>query len=158
MLEWLGEQRALVWWMTAGSVVALLASVVVVPIVIVRLPADYFCRDWKGVGLKSKEARRRWGFAVLIARNVLGVTMILMGLAMLVLPGQGLLFVLMGVMASDFPGKFRIERWIISRRGVLKVANRLRARFKRQPLVVDTRPKAERAASPAPDCPPARGA
>ena len=43
----------------------------------------------------------RWiGFLI---KNVLGVILVLMGLAMLVLPGQGVLTLLIGISLLDFP-------------------------------------------------------
>ena len=61
----------------------------------------------------------------------------LAGLAMLVLPGQGLLTILIGLMLLDFPGKRRLERRIVARPAILAMLNRMRARRGRDPLRVD---------------------
>ena len=37
----------------------------------------------------------------------------LVGVAMLALPGQGLLTMLVGIMLMNFPGKFRLEQALI---------------------------------------------
>jgi hypothetical protein len=63
-----------------------------------------------------------------------GVIFILGGLAMLVLPGQGLLTIVIGVSLLDFPGKRVLERRLLSRPMVLQAINRLRQRFGRPPL------------------------
>jgi hypothetical protein len=57
-------------------------------------------------------------------------------------PGQGLLTILIGVMLLDFPGKRRLERWLLRRRGVLAAINKVRARYGRPPLVLDAPPVA----------------
>jgi hypothetical protein len=57
-----------------------------------------------------------------------------MGLAMLVLPGQGILTILIGVMLLDFPGKRRWELWLIRRRGVRHSIDWIRQRAARPPL------------------------
>ena len=53
---------------------------------------------------------------------------------MLVLPGQGLLTILLGVTLLDFPGKFRMQKWVISRKGVLDSINWIRAKAHKRPL------------------------
>ena len=55
------------------------------------------------------------------------------------IPGQGLLTVVIGLVLLDFPGKRRLEQSILSRPGLRVRVNRLRARFGREPLVLDDR-------------------
>ncbi len=45
-----------------------------------------------------------------------------------------MLTILLGVMISDFPGKERLERKIVSYPKVLEALNRLRERFGKPPL------------------------
>ncbi len=140
MLEWLEEYSVVFYWLSGASVAFFIGSLLAVGVVMVRLPADYF-------GAKSREHRRNtetWQgrhpaarLALRIGKNVLAWLLILAGLAMLVLPGQGMLVIFIGVMLADFPGKYRVERWIISRGRVLKTINRLRDRFGRPPLEMD---------------------
>ena len=47
---------------------------------------------------------------------------------MLVLPGQGILTILAGIMLLDFPGKHRLLRWIVAHPQVLRTLNWLRRR------------------------------
>ena len=54
---------------------------------------------------------------------------------MLVLPGQGVLTILIGIMFINFPGKYRLERWVVMRAPVLGAINRLRANAGRMPLI-----------------------
>jgi hypothetical protein len=56
---------------------------------------------------------------------------------MLLLPGQGLLTILVGILITEFPGKYRLARWIITRRRVLSAINWLRKRAGREPLRVE---------------------
>ena len=60
----------------------------------------------------------------------------LAGIAMLVLPGQGLLTLLVGFLLIDFPGKYRFEKWLVARRWVLQPINWLRLRRHQMPLRV----------------------
>ncbi len=47
---------------------------------------------------------------------------------MLVTPGQGLLTLLIGLLLLNFPGKYRLERWLVRRPGVLRTLNWVRRR------------------------------
>lgn len=126
MLDWLRENPKILV-AAGGSVVMLLVSVVLVGVVLVRIPDDYFEHEKPG-----KERSR----GMRLVTNIGGWVLILAGLAMLALPGQGFLVILMGVMLVDFPGKFRVQRWIMSRKAVLGTANKLRKRFGKPPLKV----------------------
>ncbi len=76
-------------------------------------------------------------------KNMLAVVLVVLGVAMLVLPGQGILAILLGVMLGDFPGKLRLQQWILARPNVMKTLNWLRRKFKKPPL---EKPRAKLAA------------
>ena len=46
---------------------------------------------------------------------------------MLVAPGQGLLTMVVGLLLVDFPGKYRLERWLVTRQQVWRSINWLGA-------------------------------
>lgn len=135
MLDWFGDNKALVYWLTGASVVMFVATLVAVPIVLVRLPADYFQegRRRRGIWGASHPAGR---LTMKLLKNALGAVLLVAGLAMLVLPGQGLLCVLLAVVLLDFPGKFRVERWILSRQKVLGAINWLRRKARKPPMSI----------------------
>ncbi len=56
---------------------------------------------------------------------------------MLVLPGQGLLTILVGLMLSDYPGKFKLEKRIIKTKLILKTINWYRAKSNIRPIIFD---------------------
>src|SRR4051812_44442876 len=106
------------------SVVAVVASVVLVPRFLAKLPPDY---------LRSESAPSL-SMPLRIVRNLLGIVLVLLGLAMLRLPGQGLLTLLVGVLLVDFPGKHRLVVRLLSRPKVLALVNRLRGHRGSPPL------------------------
>jgi hypothetical protein len=121
-------------WLGIASLVMFLAGVVVVPVLVARMPADHFVRP------RPKVYRHPVLHAILvIARNSLGVLLLAAGIAMLVLPGQGILTILIALGLMDFPGKRRFELAIVSRKPVLKTINWLRARAHQAPLQLGTR-------------------
>jgi hypothetical protein len=67
-------------------------------------------------------------------RNALGVVLVALGIAMLLLPGQGLLTVLVGLLLVDFPGKQKLIRRLLARPKILGVVNKLRAHRNAPPL------------------------
>ena len=117
----------LLLWATALSLVALVASLIGIPWVVTRLPHDYFSRSERAVWRKSSDEPV---FAVVLGllKNLLGLVLVLLGLVMLVTPGQGLLTLLAGLLLMNFPGKYRLERWLVMRPGVLRGLNWLRGR------------------------------
>lgn len=113
------------WGLAAVSAVTFVVSLGIVPILAVRIPADYFSTPRRGTtpwGRKYPLLR----LAVLVLKNALGVALLLGGVLMLFLPGQGLLTIFLGIMLMDFPGKYRLERYLISRGPVLKSINWIR--------------------------------
>jgi hypothetical protein len=75
----------------------------------------------------------------LIAKNALGILLVLLGVLMSLpgIPGQGVLTILLGIMLLDLPAKRRLESWILKQPQVLEKINRLRHRFSKPPLVLD---------------------
>lgn len=123
-------------WLAAVSALTFAGSLLVIPLVAARIPADYFCAHRRGPTLWR---RRHPGLRlmVLILKNVLGLVLFLAGMLMLFLPGQGLLTIFLGIMLMDFPGKYRLEKYIISRGPVLRGINWLRQRSGVPPLEVE---------------------
>ena len=118
------------WIALAGvSVATLVISFVLAGWILVRIPPDYF----KGEKRQPLKARPLWAR---ILKNIGGVLIIAVGLVLSVpgVPGQGLLMVLAGIMLLDIPGKYKLERKILSFRPLRSAANRLRAWRGRPPL------------------------
>jgi energy-converting hydrogenase Eha subunit A len=128
-LDW---QQVLLW-STALSLAAVIATIVAVPWVVARLPPDYFCRPrrfaWRKSSPEPLLAR-----VLTVVKNLLGSLLVLLGVVMLVTPGQGLLTLLAGLLLMNFPGKYRLERWLELRPGILRGLNWLRQRQKQAPF------------------------
>ena len=97
----------LLQWLGVLSVVTFVVSLLGVPLLILRMSPNYFIRHW----LEVQERHRRHPVLTVILfclRNVVGVLLLAAGLAMLVLPGQGILTLLIGLSIMDFPGKHHL--------------------------------------------------
>jgi uncharacterized membrane protein SpoIIM required for sporulation len=133
MAEWAEAWQPYVFFFAVLSVGTLVLSLLTVPFFVTRLPADYFTRP------RRKQASRAWHPALrltfLILKNLMGILLFLAGIVMLFLPGQGVLTMIMGLVLMDFPGKFRLERFLISRPRVLASINWIRTRRGVPPLI-----------------------
>jgi hypothetical protein len=137
-LEWGG-----VLWGLGLFLLSFVISLVAIGVLVVFLPPKFFLDGHDRQLWVDRHPAIRW--TGIIAKNLLGVLLVLVGLGLSLpgIPGQGLLTVLVGIVLLDFPGKRRLERTIVGRRRVLAALNRLRARFHRPPLELDESPAAE---------------
>lgn len=120
-------------WLVAASVVSLLIGALLAPAMILRLPSDYFLPE-RRVTLSERSPHRALRLLILAAKNLLGALLLVAGIALMFLPGQGLLTLLAGLVIMNYPGKYRFERWLIRRPYVLSSMNWLRVRCGRRPL------------------------
>jgi hypothetical protein len=117
--------------------VSLSLSFAAIAIVMVKIPANYFSSHYEQDFLPDSHWTVRWGAVIL--KNVLGVFLILLGIALSLpgVPGQGILTILLGLIMLDIPGKRPLEARIIKRPTVLAAINKLRARYGKPELVLD---------------------
>lgn len=130
MEEWVRGHEEVLWWLGAASAVTFAASLALVPLLVRRLPADYFVRRRYPWRERHPVAR----VLLLALKNLLAGLLLLAGFAMLFLPGQGLLTMFLGLTLLDFPGKRRLEVWLVSRRSVRRVVGWIRRRAGKPPL------------------------
>ncbi|HUF20890.1 MAG TPA: PGPGW domain-containing protein [Burkholderiales bacterium] len=136
MIEWLQAREALLWWMASGSVAGFFVSLAVVYWFLVLIPADYFLSEKpQPTRLIKLHPVSKW--TLRIVKNLLGYVLLVAGILMLFLPGQGLLTILVAVMLLDFPGKYRLERRMVAYPGVKRSIDWLRRKAGRPPLIVD---------------------
>lgn len=121
-------------WLTALSMVFFVGTLIAIPFILVRLPADYFDvrvpRPWME---DHHPVLRLLGH---IVKNAVGAIFLFAGFLMLFLPGQGVLTMLIGISMLDFPGKRKIEAKLIGQPTVLSVINGMRQKFNKPPLLL----------------------
>lgn len=107
----------------------------IIPYLVGKIPYNYFLknkRNWR-------ESYTRYGFLFLLTtllKNCFGVMLLLAGILMLFLPGQGLLTLFLGILLIDFPGKYKTERWLISQPAIANSLNWLRKRRNIRAIVI----------------------
>jgi hypothetical protein len=110
-------------------------SLVIVGIVMVKIPENYFSSHYQHDFLPNSSWLTRWG--AVIAKNIAGLILIIAGIVMLFGPGQGVLTILIGLILMDIPGKRPLEARLIKRPIILAAVNGFRAKYNKPPLVMD---------------------
>lgn len=136
LAAWIAANEALIWWLVAASAVTILGTLVAVPMLLARIPADYFSYEKRHQPPWANQHPLVRG-VILVLKNALGAVFVLLGVTLLVLPGQGVLTILVGLMLLDFPGKYHLERWMVRHRPIYRSINWLRRRAGRESLVLD---------------------
>jgi hypothetical protein len=135
MLEWIGLSNSFALWMLIASAVMFAGALILVPVLVARIPEDYFAHPRRArLGFARIHPAFRW--ILIVIKNILGLSCLFFGALRLVLPGQGILTLLLGFSLLDYPGKFRMERWLVRRKGVLDSINWIREKADRPPLRV----------------------
>lgn len=151
MAEWLAEvlrpisDPSVVAAVAALSLLSTVAALLGAPWFAARLPRDLLTRAEPRPPRARAFAGGPLRVLFALARNALGALLVLAGVAMLLLPGQGLLTLLVGLLVMDFPGKRGALRAILARPRVFSTVNALRRRAGRPEL----EPPASAARAPA---------
>ena len=107
--------------LSAASVALAVISAALVPVVIARLEADHSLRPLPPPS---------------IGKNAAGAVLVVLGVVMLVTPGQGVLTILAGLSLLDFPGRRRLITRLLHRPAVQRATTAIRARRGAPPLLL----------------------
>ena len=135
MIDFINDHENVFIWLAIGSFIVFIVSILLIPWIVTRIPSDYFTHPKRQKYLWSDQPLAiRLLFIFL--KNILGVILVLGGIVLLLLPGQGILTILIGLIIMDFPYKYKVEIWIIKHPFILRVINKLRSKVKQQPLEI----------------------
>jgi hypothetical protein len=120
-------------WLAVISILTFVLSLLLIPFIVGCLSPDYFLQ----LGVKKKGGRSFSPLAViwLVGRNILGFVLLLAGLAMLFLPGQGLLTILISILLLSLPGKDRLINRLTSLDSVRRSLDWLRRKKGKVPFI-----------------------
>ncbi len=134
--EWVAAHKAPFWWFGVLTVLSYIAIPFVIRAVVIRMSPDHFLH--RGPPPDSWRAHHPAArIAFLVAKNLLGALLVLVGIVQSVpvlVPGFGLLTILIGVLLLNFPGKRALELRIMRNATVLRAVNAVRARAGRAPI------------------------
>lgn len=134
MSELLDAIKPLLPLLALCSIFVFIISLASLPWLVAKIPEDYFLhRKRKKTLPLTTTAFARYLF-LRLARNLVGLILLVGGFLMLFIPGQGILTMVMGLILMDYPGKYSVEKAIIGYPAVFKGLNWLRTRANKPPL------------------------
>jgi hypothetical protein len=130
--QWIQIHEGLLQWMFILSIGTFVVGILLAAVGIVYLPRNYFSPGYEPFSHRISNVFLRRIY--LVGKNLIGVFFIMTGLTLLVLPGQGLLTVAIGLSLTDFPGKHKVVGHLTRRGPILRGANWLRRKLGKCPL------------------------
>jgi hypothetical protein len=130
----LNQFTPLLKWLGIISGATFMISILLIPWLINKLPPDYFIRG-RGRSVTVHQKTRILSFLLIPLRNLFGFILLLAGIAMLFLPGQGILTILLGISLMTFPGKHGLIQRLIDQSSVQQGLNWIRQKTKKPPFV-----------------------
>ena len=137
IISWSSMNSDLLFLLGSLSIFILIISVFMMVLIISFLPEDYFKSENRNLISSVQNSRYPLiKLLVLITKNFFGILLLLSGILMLVLPGQGILTIITGLVFIDYPGKYKFERKLLKQKGVINSINWIRSRLSKPPLKV----------------------
>ena len=102
--------HTLLRWLAPISLATFVLSLLIIPLIINHLSVNCF------IDISRKKQATRisvTGLGFLLFRNIGGIFLLTAGFAMLFLPGQGILTILIGLLLLSFPGKQTMLNYLI---------------------------------------------
>lgn len=121
--EYLTSITGWMGYVAIASIIFFIVSLIFIPKFIASIPSNYFIVKSSTPRTSTYTLGRLF---ISIFRNIIGIFLIICGVVMLLTPGQGLLTILAGIFILDFPGKFKLELYLIKKPSVLKTLNWIR--------------------------------
>ncbi len=117
--------------LSALSLLTLLISLLALPWLVSKLPVDFF-RTYAAPKPETVAARLRH-----YCRNFAATLLLIAGIAMLVMPGQGLLCIFLALALGDLPGKHRMMQALIAMPALENLLNWIREKRGKPPFEFD---------------------
>ena len=137
IISWSSMNSDLLFLLGSLSIFILIISVFMMVLIISFLPEDYFKSENRNLISSVQNSRYPLlKLLVLITKNFIGVLLLLSGILMLVLPGQGILTIITGLVFMDYPRKYKFERKLLRQKGVINSINWIRSRLSKPSLKV----------------------
>ena len=128
IISWSSMNSDLLFLLGSLSIFILIISVFMMVLIISFLPEDYLKSENRNLISSVQNSRYPLlKLLILIIKNLFGILLLLSGILMLVLPGQGLLTIITGLVFMDYPGKYKFERKLLRQKGVINSINWIRS-------------------------------
>lgn len=132
IIQWIQAHPEITSLTVAISALMIIGAVLLSPYLAALIPEDYFVNPERRTLHPTTSLR---GLLRTLIKNLFGLILFVLGLVMLVTPGQGLLTIFVALMTLDYPGKYSLERWLFSKPSVRNGINWLRGKAGAKPLM-----------------------
>jgi hypothetical protein len=132
-ISWFSNHPGVLIGLGISSILIFILSILGISWFIAQIPEDYFLST-KRKPSKWQEQKPILRLAVIFGKNIIGFSLIIGGLLMLVLPGQGLLTIVTGLLLVNYPGKYKLEKKLVSIPSIFKALNWIRVKANKPPL------------------------
>jgi hypothetical protein len=120
------------------TTIASVVCFIVISYIITQMDKRYFIRKrLSGENSHLTSMNTSLNFVIKILQIIVGICLLVCGLVMLVLPGQGLITILIGLSLLPFPGKNKLEQNLLSRKSVRSTLNWIRMKANKEPFIFD---------------------
>ena len=132
-ISWFSNHPGVLIGLGISSILIFILSILGISWFIAQIPEDYFLST-KRKPSKWQEQKPILRLAVIFGKNIIGFSLIIGGLLMLVLPGQGLLTIVTGLLLVNYPGKYKLEKKLVSIPSIFRALNWIRVKANKPPL------------------------
>ena len=132
-ISWFSNHPGVLIGLGISSILIFILSILGISWFIAQIPEDYFLST-KRKPSKWQEQKPILRLAVIFGKNIIGFSLIIGGLLMLVLPGQGLLTIVTGLLLVNYPGKYKLEKKLVAIPSILRALNWIRVKANKPPL------------------------
>jgi len=115
------------------SLLTFFISIVCIPLLVARIPRNYFHHQQHHTP-PPRAPLSLGALFVLLLRNMIGLLLLLAGIAMLFLPGQGLITIVIGIAIMSFPYKRRLLTRLTRPVTVRKSLDWIRLKMQKDPF------------------------
>ena len=132
IFEWIKQNIFILYWLGGISLLLFIITAIAVPLFIIHLPSDFLLYKKRKQHFEQVHFTLR--ILIIIAKNFIGIILVAAGVLMLILPGQGIITILIGLVLIDFPGKNSLILFILSNPIVLNAINWIREKNRKKKL------------------------
>ena len=132
-ISWFSNHPGVLVGLGISSILIFILSILGISWFIAQIPEDYFLST-KRKPSKWQEQKPILRLAVIFGKNIIGFSLIIGGLLMLVLPGQGLLTIVTGLLLVNYPGKYKLEKKLVAIPSIFRALNWIRVKANKPPL------------------------
>ena len=134
---WFSDHPGVLIGLGVSSIFIFILSIIGISWFVAQIPEDYFLSS-KRKPSKWREQKPILRLAVIFGKNIIGLSLIVGGLLMLVLPGQGLLTIVTGLLLINYPGKYKLEKKLVAIPSIFRALNWIRVKANKPPLKRNT--------------------